>query len=109
MHIESRKTNQNEQEPVVRIEHSRVQVEIEIDRHVKIIRSLIQKLHPAERQQYFAGLLSHLLTQSPEYPFPKYQKKEEEIDFSALSANDLELIKELSQKLEELHRLDRTN
>ena len=87
-------------EPIV--DQSRV--EFEIDRHVKSIRALIQKLRPLERQRYYDGLLSHLLSQPVNYPFGKTETKNNSNDYSNLSSTELSLVKELSLKIEELYR-----
>jgi hypothetical protein len=79
-------------------------LEFEIDRHVKCIRALIQRLRPVERQRYYDGLLSHLLSQPVDYPFPKVDKKQHNTDYSNLTTHELSLIRELSVKIEELYR-----
>ncbi|MBL0102773.1 MAG: hypothetical protein IPP51_02790 [Bacteroidetes bacterium] len=92
---------------VVETERHPVQVELEIENHVHSIRALIQKLHPTERQKYFDGLLNHLLHQDVQYPFGNpmavQRKKKETQDFSRLNGDDLELIRELSCKLQDLY------
>ncbi|MBK7572112.1 MAG: hypothetical protein IPI10_10945 [Bacteroidetes bacterium] len=83
-----------------------VHVEIEIENHVKSIRSLIQKLNPADRQKYFNGLLNHILCKQIEYTQTKSiknQKVNVSDDFSQLSTDDLDLIRELSCKLQDLY------
>ncbi len=91
---------------VVENQTNHVHVEIEIENHVKSIRALIQKLKPADRQRYFDGLLNHLLCKEIEYPQlkPTKTKMTKSIDdYSQLSENDLELIRELSCKLQDLY------
>ena len=83
-----------------------VHIEVEIESHVKSIRSLIQKLNPVDRQRYFDGLLNHILSKEIEYPQPKSPVKaltKVNDDFSKLSVNDLDLIRELSVKLQDLY------
>ena len=79
-------------------------IEFEIERHVKSIRALIHKLRPLERQRYFEGLLSHLLSQPINYPYNKANAKNESSDYSSLSKQELALVRELSIKIEELYR-----
>lgn len=91
---------------VVENQTNHVHVEIEIENHVKSIRSLIQKLNPVDRQKYFNGLLNHILCKQVEYPQPKSNKKQSvnvTDDFSTLSTDDLDLIRELSCKLQDLY------
>ena len=87
-------------EPTVDLSH----VEFEIERHVKSIRALIRKLRPMERQKYYDGLLSHLLSQPVNYPFGKMETKNNPGDYSNLSNTELTLVRELSLKIEELYR-----
>ena len=89
---------------VVETAHDSSRLEFEIDRHVRCIRALIKKMRPVERQRYYDGLLSHLLCQPVEYPFPKAEKKQHNTDYSNLTTHELSLIKELSVKIEELYR-----
>src|SRR4051812_6705374 len=91
---------------VVENKSNQVQVEIEIENHVKSIRTLIMKLNPADRQRYFNGLLDHILSKEIQYPTTKSLQKQEvksSDDFSNLSTDDLELIRELSCKLQDLY------
>lgn len=91
---------------VVENHTNHVHVEIEIENHVKSIRSLIQKLNPVDRQKYFNGLLNHILCKQVEYPQQKQIKSQSvqvNDDFSNLSTDDLELIRELSCKLQDLY------
>jgi len=91
---------------VVENQTNHVHVEIEIENHVKSIRSLIQKLNTADRQKYFNGLLNHILCKQIEYPQTKSiknQKVNVSDDFSQLSTDDLDLIRELSCKLQDLY------
>jgi hypothetical protein len=80
------------------------QLEFEIDRQVKSIRALIRKLKPTERQRYYDGLLSHILSQPVDYP-PKISNSNDSFDYANLSFNELSLIKELSMKINELYWL----
>jgi hypothetical protein len=91
---------------VVESKANHVQVEIEIENHVKSIRALIMKLNPVDRQRYFNGLLDHILTKDIQYPNRKEAKKQivnSNDDFSNLSTDDLDLIRELSCKLQDLY------
>ncbi len=103
--------NETQGEPVMKIitiAHDRKQIETEIDRHVKSIQSLIQRLGPPERQKYYNGLLSHLLAEDVNYPARpegkmKASKSSPEHDYSRLSDNELQLIRELSAQINNLY------
>jgi hypothetical protein len=96
--------NQQPSLKVVDVSKDQSQLEREIDMHVNSIRALIKRLRPLDRQKYYEGLLSHLLSQPIEYPLKKV-KKEESFDYCNLSIEDLSLIKELSVKIHELYRI----
>ena len=108
MRKEKNTTNLNEkQAPVMKVIEptvDRSHLEFEIERHVKSIRALIQKLRPLERQRYYDGLLSHLLSQPVNYPCGKMEVRKNSGDYSNLSATELTLVRELSLKIEELYR-----
>jgi hypothetical protein len=89
---------------IVVVETNHVHIEQEIEMHIKKIRSLINKLRPAERQKYFNGLLSHILDEPVEASFPPAKKINTDKDYSALSYEELLLIEELSIKMEQLYR-----
>lgn len=94
-------------EPVLQVVStgsSNADLEQEIDRHVKSIRALINKLRPIERQRYYDGLLSHILSQPVEYPGPS-KRRQDDYDYCNLSYNELSLIRELSLKIHELYRI----
>lgn len=92
---------------VVVVKNDQVYVEREIEKHIKKIKSLINKLRPAERQKYFNGLLSHLLHEPVEAPV-RHSKtimiSDSEKDYSSLTVEELSLIEELGQKVEQLYR-----
>lgn len=91
---------------VVTIPQDRKQIETEIDRHVKSIQSLIQRLGPPERQKYYNGLLSYLLAEEVTYPVTERKNIKSESmqhDYSRLSENDLSLIRELSTQINSLY------
>ncbi len=89
---------------VVDVSQDQAHLEFEIDRHVKSIRVLIQKLRPVERRKYFDGLLSHILSQPVEYPATKASTNNS-FDYCNLSVNELSLIRELSLKIHDLYRV----
>jgi len=90
---------------VVVIENDHVHIEHEIEKHIKKIRTLVNKLRPAERQKYFNGLLSHILNEPVETPVHSTTKKlNPDKDYSTLSYEELILIEELSIKMEQLYR-----
>jgi hypothetical protein len=109
MRKEKNTSNSSEkQTPIMKVietKHDSARLEIEIDRHVRCIRALIKRLRPLDRQRYYDGLLSHLLSQPVEYPFTKVESKNQDSDYSHLSSHELSLIRELSVKIEELYRL----
>lgn len=80
------------------------QIEMEIERQVKSIRALIKRLRPHERQRYYDGLLSHILSQPVEIPGKK-SNMNDNYDYCNLSFNELSLIREMSVKIHELYRL----
>src|SRR5262245_36501330 len=75
-------------------------VQHEIEMHVRKIRTLIEKLPPKDRQDYFSGLLNHILSDNVS-PETKAKKSK---DINGLSRTELVLLTELSQKMEELYR-----
>jgi hypothetical protein len=92
---------------VVVVENDQARIEREIERNIERIRSLISKLRPSERQKYFDGLLSHLLSEPLELPVMKVSTKNKlnaQNDYSKLSVEELKLIEELSIKMEQLYR-----
>jgi hypothetical protein len=108
MRKEKNTSNSSEkQTPIMRVvetTNDNTRLEFEIERHVRSIRALIKRLRPLDRQRYYAGLLSHLLSQPVEYPFTKAESKQHDSDYSHLSAHELSLIREFSIKIEELYR-----
>jgi hypothetical protein len=77
---------------------------MEVDRQIKTLRALIKKLQPIERQRYFDGLLSYMLSQPID--FTDYGGHvNDSYDYCNLSVNELSLIKELSVKVHELYHL----
>ena len=93
---------------VVSLQNNHAQIEIEIDRHVKSIQCLIRRLTPADRQKYYNGLLSHLLSEPVQFPLQAHTAKQkvQEHEYSNLSENDLQLNRELSQNMEKLYRIN---
>jgi len=74
-------------------------VQDEIVMHVRKIRNLIEKLPPRDRQDYFSGLLNHILSDNEAANRNKKLK-----DLNKLSKTELTLLSELSVKMEELYR-----
>ncbi len=92
---------------VVESKTNRIQVEFEIERHIKQIRSLIGKLHPVERQKYFDGFLTHLITprSTPQTgSFQSTNSNQFNVDLSSLSDDELGMIRELAVKMDEMYR-----
>jgi hypothetical protein len=79
-------------------------IEREIDSYVKNIRALISKLTPTERQKYYNGLLAFILNEQIEMNMEGNQKKIEESDFTKLTVRELNLLEELSLRMQQLYR-----
>jgi membrane-associated HD superfamily phosphohydrolase len=88
---------------IIPIYQESAHIEREIDQHVQSIRALINKLRPSDRQQYFNGLLNHLLMNETNYPLTLDTSSTSDADFSCLSEKELDLIRELSSTLHRLH------
>jgi hypothetical protein len=111
MRKEKNTGNAEKQIPVLKVidvSTDQHQLELEIDRQVKGLRALIKKLRPVERQRYFDGLLSHMLSQPVSYPETPTHVNDS-YDYCNLSVNELALIKELSVKVHELYRVTGDN
>jgi hypothetical protein len=83
------------------VENKWTNVEREIDQHVKSIRALISKLHPAEKQKYFNGLLAFIVNEQIEL---SGEQATPETDYSKLSSKELTILEELSSKMQELYQ-----
>ena len=79
-------------------------IEREVDNYVKSIRALISKLTPTERQKYYNGLLSFILNEQIEMSNEGNVKKIEESDFTRLTVRELNLLEELSLRMQQLYR-----
>lgn len=79
-------------------------IEREIDSYVKSIRVLIGKLTPTERQKYYNGLLAFILHEQVEMNGENNKKKIDESDFTRLTVRELNLLEELSLKMQQLYR-----
>ncbi|MFN8145349.1 MAG: hypothetical protein U0073_13095 [Bacteroidia bacterium] len=92
---------------VINLHPNHAQIEVEIDRHVKSIQSLIARLTPSDRQKYYNGLLNHLLSEPVQAPLKvqKSKQKNQDHDYSNLTENDLQLIREMSVQMEKLYRI----
>ena len=105
----NRNTNQSTNHlRVVFVDQDQAMVEREIERHVRVIRSLITKLGPVDKRKYFDGLLSHIISEPPSSSAKvATQTKSSEFskqDFGRLSIKELALLEELSGKMEEMYR-----
>ena len=90
---------------VVVVKNDQVQIEQEIERNIKKIKSLIQKLRPPERQRYFLGLLSHIVSEPTQINIPMNSSKLNfDIHPTRLSTEEAKLLEELSMKMEQLYR-----
>ena len=92
---------------VVVVDKDQATIESEIERHVKVIRSLIQRLMPADRQKYFDGLLAHILDEPVQAAAPAWNtnSKWQRSDYSNLTIRELSLLEELSEKMETMYRM----
>lgn len=90
---------------VVVVNKDQAHIELEIEKHIKKIRSLIQKLRPPARQKYFQGLLSHIVSEHYDYTSPnQHTKLNFDIQPSRLTPDEMKLLEELSMKMEQLYR-----
>lgn len=96
-------TTIGEEAKVIPMYQQSAHIEREIDQHVQSIRALISKLRPSDRQQYFNGLLNHMLMGETSYPLTLDASSTSDADFSCLSDHELSLIRELSSTLHRLH------
>ena len=79
-------------------------IEREIDGYVKSIRALISKLTPTERQKYYNGLLAFILNEQIEMGTETSKRKINENDFTKLTIRELNLLEELSLRMQQLYR-----
>jgi hypothetical protein len=79
-------------------------IEREIDGYVKSIRALITKLTPTERQKYYNGLLAFILNEQVEMSNESNKKNIDESDFTRLTVRELNLLEELSLRMQQLYR-----
>jgi hypothetical protein len=90
---------------IISMDNEHVRIEREIDQYVQHIQWLIRKLTPSDRQKYYSGLLSYILSEPVNIPVKfKTPYRHVEHDYSKLTVNELQLIRELSSKMEELYR-----
>lgn len=101
MHTKSTTGNES---PLSVVRSTPKNIEREIDGYVKSIRALICKLTPTERQKYYNGLLAFILNEQVEMTSQGNRKKIEESDFTKLSVRELNLLEELSLRMQQLYR-----
>lgn len=90
---------------VVVVKNDQTHVEQEIEKHIKKIKALIQKLRPPERQKYFLGLLSHIVSEPTDFTTSmSHQRLNFDIHPTRLTSNEMQLLEELSMKMEQLYR-----
>ena len=84
-------------------------VEKRIEEHIRSIQSLIKQIEQKEMQSLFSGLLASVLSNpqsAEEFETDNlFFDQSASPDNSVLSNNELNLIGELSEKIEELYRL----
>jgi hypothetical protein len=78
-------------------------VDKEFEQQIQSLRSLIGKLHPAARQQYFDAFLDHLLTIDVVYPPAGHAPAASRKRVAHLSPEERALIRELSDTVQQLH------
>jgi hypothetical protein len=88
---------------VIPLYYESAHIEREIEDHVQSIKSLINKLRPTDRQHYFSGLLTHILTTNINYPTGPIDISSEDLDYGTLSDQELTLLKELSSNIHRLY------
>ncbi len=96
-------SNPKQDTKVIPIYREAAHLEREINQHIQTIKSLISELRPSDRQQYFNGLLNYLLSSEVTYPLVLENSSTADADISALSQDELSLIRELSTTLHRLH------
>lgn len=87
------------------VESKPLTIEREIDHYVKSIQSLINRLQPSAKQQYYNGLLAFIVNEQIELTKQNSNKKFQDADFSRLTANELTLLEEMSAKMHQLYSL----
>ncbi|MFM2135098.1 MAG: hypothetical protein RL021_498 [Bacteroidota bacterium] len=89
---------------IIRLHTPTAPIDQEFEQQIQSLRSMIGKLHPAARQQYFDAFLDHLLSIDIVYPpanaVPPVSRKR----VAHLSEEERKLIKELSATVQQLHR-----
>lgn len=89
---------------IIRLHPPATPIDKEFEQQIQSLRSMIGKLHPAARQQYFDAFLDHLLSIDIVYPpansIPPVSRKRA----AHLSDEERKLIKELSATVQQLHR-----
>lgn len=88
---------------IIRLHPPVAPIEKEFEQQIQSLRTMIGKLHPAARQQYFDAFLDHLLSIDIVYPpsnsVPVVSRKR----VAHLSEEERKLIKELSATVQQLH------
>lgn len=109
MRAQQRNHTNNVQPPnlkIVVVDKDQATIENEIERHVKVIRSLIQKLTPTDRQKYFNGLLAHIIDEPVKTTEAMGKNTRwQRTDYSNLTVRELSLLEELSGKMEQMYRI----
>lgn len=88
---------------VIPLYYESAHIEREIEDHIQSIKSLINKLRPNDRQNYFSGLLSHILSSNIAYPAGPIDISTDDLDYNTLSENELNLLRELSSNIQRLY------
>lgn len=90
---------------VVKTGEAQASIEREIDQHINSVRALIRRMLPSERQRYYNGLLAHILSEPVDSPSQSARINQPESTSTNLSREQLELIREMAVKMEQLYRV----
>lgn len=88
---------------IIRLHPPATPVDKEFEQQIQSLRSMIGKLHPAARQQYFDAFLDHLLSIDIVYPPANSTPPVSRKRAAHLSEEERRLIKELSATVQQLH------
>lgn len=99
---ENREENEAASARIIPIHRPSSTLNAEFEQQIQSIRSLIGKLHPNARKQYFDAFLDHLLALDVVYPFSDERMSQVNPSSTSLTMEQHCLIKELSSHLEVL-------
>lgn len=88
---------------IIPIYNEAASVEREIEQHLSSIRSLISRLRPSDRQNYFQALLNDIMKMEVTYPLSLDATSTPDADIRSLTEEDLRLVQELSSVLHRIY------